>query len=147
MGDDKNEQANKTDANKGQNVNVDDKNETPGNETKKDPGQMIPKSRFDQVNTEKKQAVEALQKVADSMIEDIPEDFRDLVPKGLQPADQINWIRSASAKGIFNPKDVNSPDPKRPASKNKQSVNLEDKTPEEMIDLGVGEDVLKGVEI
>lgn len=147
MGDD-NKQTNTNDANQNAN-NVDDNNAKNANQVndQKDKGNMIPKSRFDQVNTEKKEAIEALQSVADQMVEDIPEEFRDLVPKGLKPAAQISWIRKASAKGLFNPNPENSPDSKRPNASNKQTPDLEGKSPTELISMGVGELDLKGVEI
>ena len=43
-------------------------------------GKTIPKARFDQLNEQKKAAETALKTVVDELIQDIPEDLRDLVP-------------------------------------------------------------------
>jgi len=76
-------------------------------------GNMIPKSRFDQVNEQKKSAEAALKTVVDELIQDIPEDMRDLVP-AIQPAEQIKWIRNAIQRGVFTKKADSGPDAKRP---------------------------------
>lgn len=75
---------------------------------------MIPKSRFDQVNFQKKEAIDALKSVADLMAEEVPEKFKNLVPD-LAPAQKIEWIRQAQKSGIFDLKLENGLDSKRPA--------------------------------
>ncbi len=79
-------------------------------------GSMIPKTRFDQVNLQKKEAVEALKQVADSLAEDVPEDFRGLIPE-LPPVDKIAWIRTALKMGIFRNGFNEGIDTKRPGGK------------------------------
>ncbi len=76
---------------------------------------MIPKTRFNQVNEQKKAAEQALKEVVTELVEDISEDLRDLVPN-LPPADQIKWIRGAMKRGIFGGKagGDSGPDSKRP---------------------------------
>lgn len=77
-------------------------------------GSWIPKSRFNQVNEQKKSAETALAEVVTGMKEDIPEEMRDLVPN-IPPAEQIKWIRDARKKGLFTqPAGESGPDSKRP---------------------------------
>ncbi|WP_027191802.1 hypothetical protein [Fundidesulfovibrio putealis] len=98
---------------------------------------MIPKSRFDQVNTAKKQAEETLQSLVEELKEDIPEKFRELVPN-LPPADQVKWIRTASKAGMFTEKaEPNGPDSKRPGGK--PSVDFSTMSPMEQITLGLNQ--------
>ena len=78
-------------------------------------GNMIPKARFDQLNEQKKAAEAALKTVADELIQDIPEDLRDLIP-AISPGEQIKWLRNAIRRGIFTgkPGGDSGPDSKRP---------------------------------
>ena len=78
--------------------------------------QMIPKSRFDAVNEQRKAALGDLEKLAKNMLEDVPEDLHDLVPN-LPPADVIAWIRRAVKKGIFDRTPQTGLDSKRPGGK------------------------------
>ena len=94
---------------------------------------MIPKARFDQVNQQKKDAIEALKSVADSLAEDVPEDMRDIIPD-LAPAQKITWIRNAIKKGIFNKQAQDGLDTKRPGGK--APVDLSKMQPEQMIATG-----------
>ena len=41
---------------------------------------MIPKTRFDQINEKRKAAETALEEIATTLIEDVPEEMRDNVP-------------------------------------------------------------------
>lgn len=84
-----------------------------GNAADKGGNNMIPKSRFDQLNEQKKSAEAALKTVVDELINDIPEDMRDLVP-AIAPADQIKWIRNAIQRGVFTKKADSGPDSRRP---------------------------------
>lgn len=84
-----------------------------GHDKNVDQKNMIPKSRLDQEIDKRKVAEGELQTVADNLKEDIPEEFKDLIPD-LPPAKLIIWIRSANAKGLFDPKAKESPDKKRP---------------------------------
>lgn len=63
-------------------------------------GHMIPKSRLDGEIAKRRAAEETLAKFADDLLEEVPEEMRDLVP-ALQPADKIAWIRMAKSKGVF----------------------------------------------
>ena len=83
-------------------------NPAPGNDPEKNEN-MIPKSRFDQVNQQKKAAEQELEQVANMLVEDIPADYKDIIPD-LPPADKIKWIKNATKKGIFSNKPAESPD-------------------------------------
>lgn len=78
---------------------------------------MIPKSRFDQVVNQRKAAESALEELAGELIEEVPEDMRDVVPD-LPPAQKIKWLRAAMKKGLFGGNQQPSgPDSKRPGGK------------------------------
>jgi len=119
-------------------VNIDDKDEnkdqttTPG-DTTVNSDNTIPKARFDQVNQQKKDAIEALKAVADSLAEDVPEDMRSLIPE-LTPAAKITWIRQAMKKGIFTKQVESGPGSKRPGGK--QKLDLSQMKPEQMMSAG-----------
>ncbi|MBT3367424.1 MAG: hypothetical protein HN416_09720 [Nitrospina sp.] len=95
---------------------------------------MIPKARFDQVNVQKKEALDALKSVADLMVEDVPEKFKNLVPD-LAPAQRIEWIRLAQKSGIFDLKIENGLDSKRPAG-GKPPLDTSKMEPMEMMSHG-----------
>ena len=112
----------KSDQNKNQNVNTDDKSD-----------HMIPKSRFDQVNTQKKELESTLHGIADDMKAELPEQYQNLVPGELSPAKQIDWIRTAHKSGIFeNQKVKDGLDSKRPS--NKKTQDFSDMNPIELIE-------------
>ena len=78
---------------------------------------MIPKTRFDQVNDKRKAAEAALTEVVDELVEEVPEDMRELIPD-LPAADRIKWIRKAQKAGLFGGGSQSSgPDSKRPGGK------------------------------
>ena len=102
-------------------VNTDVNSENETNQTTTDNAsensdKMIPKARFDQVNSQKKEAIDALKSVADLMAQDVPEAYQSLVPD-LAPAQKIEWIRQAQKSGIFNQQKESGLDAKRPAGK------------------------------
>lgn len=74
---------------------------------------MIPKSRFDSVNEKKKAAEKELQEVANMLTEDVPEDFKDIIPD-LPPSQKIKWIKNAQKKGLFSKQAQESPDNETP---------------------------------
>ena len=78
---------------------------------------MIPKSRFDQVVNQRKEAETALEDIAKELAEEVPEDMRDLIPE-LPAAKKIQWLRAATKKGLFNGNaPSSSPDSKRTGGK------------------------------
>lgn len=89
----------------------------------------VPYARFQQVNEAKKQAETELQAVADGLKEEVPEEFRALIPD-LPPGQLIKWLRQAQAKGIFNPPKAETLDSKRPGDK--KTLDLNAMTPHQM---------------
>ena len=63
--------------------------------------QHIPKSRFDTINLRLKDAVTALEEVAESLAQDVPEQFQSIIPD-LEPGAKIKWIRACQKSGIFD---------------------------------------------
>ena len=118
------------------NVNVNDKDEQNNNVNHDDKSgdKFIPKSRFDEVNQKRKEAEETFKGVVSELIEDIPEDFRDLVPN-VSASDQIKWIRGAIKKGLFTKPESNGPDSKRPGGNPPQDFSK--MSPLEMISQGL----------
>jgi len=101
---------------------------------KPDDKDKIPLSRLNQEIEKRKQSDSALNEIADSLIEDIPEDIRDIIPN-LAPAEKIKWIRNANKKGFFDSKPPgDSPDPKRPGGK--PPADFKDMTPQAIMATG-----------
>ena len=73
----------------------------------------IPKSRLDQEITKRKEAETELKTIADNLKKDVPEEMQELIPE-LSPGKLITWLRSANAKGLFNPQSKEPIDSKRP---------------------------------
>ncbi|MDY0223355.1 MAG: hypothetical protein RBR67_19700 [Desulfobacterium sp.] len=95
---------------------VDDKT-VPVDEPKKTEGNMVPKSRLDQVISQKNEMADTLTGLVDELKADIPEEYQDLIPD-TKPQDQIKWIRAATKKGLFTKSKESGPDSKAP-KKNK----------------------------
>ena len=64
---------------------------------KNDDPNRIPKSRLDQEIEKRKMSETALNEIANTLTEDIPEDMRDIVPD-LPPAQKIKWIKTPPRK-------------------------------------------------
>jgi len=93
-----------------------DQNGTPGSGPDKTE-KTVPYERFQAVNAAKKAAEETLTGLVTELVEDIPEQYRALVPN-IAPADQIKWIREAQKSGLFSTKkEPSGPDSKRPGGK------------------------------
>ena len=82
----------------------------------KDDGSRIPKARLDSEILKRRAAEDELKMIAEDLRKDVPEEFTELVPD-LPPGKLIPWLRSASAKGLFNPKAKEGLDSKRPNDK------------------------------
>lgn len=94
----------------------------------------VPYARFAEVNTQKKAAEAALAEMVESMVQDLPENFRALVPN-LAPADKVKWIAQARAAGVFTASaPTASPDPARPISR--PDVNIDSLSPLQMMQGG-----------
>ena len=65
----------------------------------------VPISRLNEEIEKRKGLETELKGVADRLIEDIPEDFKTLVPD-LPPGKLIPWLKDATAKGLFTSKEV-----------------------------------------
>jgi anti-sigma28 factor (negative regulator of flagellin synthesis) len=95
----------------------------------------VPYERFQKVNEAKKQAEETLSAIATELLEDVPDDMRDIVPD-LPPADKIKWLRNAIKKGVFTSKvETSGPDSKRPGGKT--TPDYDTMSPSELISLGL----------
>ncbi|RJP90944.1 MAG: hypothetical protein C4518_08600 [Desulfobacteraceae bacterium] len=76
----------------------------------------IPLSRLNQEIEKRKLSESQLKEFADSFIESVPEEMRDLIPD-LPPGQKIKWIQNATQKGLFNQQAPDGIDTKRPAGK------------------------------
>lgn len=79
-------------------------------------GVMIPKSRFDEVNIQKKEALEALDSIASGYVEEVPEEMRHLIPD-LPPLAKVHWIRAALKENLFRKPLEQGLDTRRPGGK------------------------------
>ena len=94
---------------------------------------MVPKARLDEVIAQRKRAEGVIQGVVEELREDIPEEFRDLIPD-LEPTEQVKWIRGAIRKGLFTQPNASGPDAKRPGGK--PPTDFENLSPGEMRAMG-----------
>lgn len=124
----------KQNQNQNQDQNPNPDNGTSGSGPEK-PEKTVPYERFQKVNDAKKQAEETLAGLVAELVEDIPEQFRALVPD-LPPAAKITWIRNAQKSGIFTAKpEPSGPDSKRPGGKS--PVDTAGMSPQDLITLGL----------
>lgn len=77
-------------------------------------GPMIPKHRLDQEIGKRKALEDEVSQLVDTIIAEVPERFRDLIPAGLTPAEKVNWIALAKAKGLFADAPVPETDQEKP---------------------------------
>lgn len=63
---------------------------------------MIPKSRLDKEIARRKELETQLNALASEVLSAVPEDFRDLIPEGLSPAQKVAWVKKAKEKGLFD---------------------------------------------
>ena len=73
--------------------------------------------------------------VADGLLEDVPEEFKDVVPD-LPPGKLIAWLRNASRKGLFDKPSTESLDSKR--ANKKETTDLSGLSPAQMMSAGFG---------
>ncbi|MDA3897702.1 MAG: hypothetical protein PF482_16330 [Desulfobacteraceae bacterium] len=83
---------------------------------KPDDKDKIPLSRLNQEIEKRKLSDNQLKEIADGFIESVPEEMRDLVPD-LPHGQKIKWIQNAAKKGLFNQKNSDGIDTKRPSGK------------------------------
>ncbi|MFZ2634415.1 MAG: hypothetical protein WAX48_22765, partial [Desulfosalsimonadaceae bacterium] len=87
-----------------------------GHEKPADDKDKIPLSRLNQEIEKRKLSESQLKEFADSFVESVPEEMRDLIPD-LPPGQKIKWIQNATQKGLFNQQAPDGIDTKRPAGK------------------------------
>ena len=108
--------------------------------TKPEPG-AIPYSRFAEVVEQRKGLESTLSAIIDGMVNELPEDMRDLVPN-LPPTEKAAWIRSAKERGLFgkgsetDSHPANSPDAKRPGGKT--PIDFDGMSPMQKLQFGFG---------
>lgn len=82
----------------------------------------VPLSRLNQEIDKRKLAEKELKTIADSLKADIQEEYQELIPD-LPPGKLVVWLRSANAKGLFNPPFKESLDTKRPGDKKPENLD------------------------
>lgn len=65
------------------------------------------KEQYENAQEELKGNEQALKQIAEDRIEQLPEEYRDLVPEGTVQ-DQLEWLRKADSSGIFKEKEAKS---------------------------------------
>jgi hypothetical protein len=91
---------------------------------KSEPGN-VPYARFQEVVEQRKGLEATLNTLIDGLVQELPEDMRDLVPN-LPPAEKAAWIRHAQQRGLFAKAQADagsSPDAKRPGGKQPQDYS------------------------
>jgi len=88
----------------------------------------VPISRLNE-EIEKRKALETeLGTVAEKLIEDVPEDFKSLVPD-LPPGKKIAWVKDAMAKGVFTSKEVDNNSLDKKVATDKKVIDSENMSP------------------
>jgi len=103
-----------------------------GHENAADKGK-IPRSRLNEEIQKRKAVEDHMQKIADELRLDVPEEFQDLIPD-VAPAEQCKWIRGAQAKGLFDSKEPAPIDNKKPNDKKPES--FEGMSPQSIMSMG-----------
>ncbi|MBG0789851.1 MAG: hypothetical protein H0S80_05060 [Desulfovibrionaceae bacterium] len=79
----------------------------------------VPQSRLNKEIDKRKAAESALETFANEAAEEVPEEFRALIPN-LPPAERVKWMRDATKSGLFNRTTAeDGPGAERPASPKK----------------------------
>ena len=100
---------------------------------KNDDGDKVPLSRLNQ-EIEKRKASEAqLNKLADQLVEDVPEDKRSIIPD-LPPGAKISWLRTAFRMDFFGEQKASPLDTKRPGDQ--KPANYEGLSPQAIMAQG-----------
>lgn len=83
---------------------------------------MIPKARLDE-EIGKRRALETdYADLADTILAEIPENLKALIPSELGPAAKVKWFREAKKTGVFDAKRVPETDQGRPQTTPKDHV-------------------------
>jgi uncharacterized protein (UPF0335 family) len=100
---------------------------------KNDDKNKIPRSRLNQEIDKRKAAEVELQTIAEDLKKDVPEEMQGLIPD-LPAAKLVVWLRSANAKGLFDPKSKESIDSKKPGDK--KPIDFETMSPQAIMASG-----------
>jgi hypothetical protein len=95
----------------------------------------IPRHRLNEEIEKRKASEKTLKEVADNLVEDIPEDKRNIVPD-LPPAAKIAWLKDAFKMGFFEDKKTESIDSKRPGDL--KPTNFDNMSPQAIMATGYG---------
>ena len=96
-------------------------------------GDRIPKCRLDQEISKRKVIEKALNLIAEKLKADVPEEYQNLVPD-LESSKLIDWLQNASAKGLFDEKQIENIDTKRPGDK--KPTDFEGMSPQTIMSMG-----------
>jgi len=95
----------------------------------------VPISRLNEEIEKRKGLETELKGVADRLIEDVPEEFKTLVPD-LPPGKLIPWLKDATAKGMFTSKEVNNDSIDTKIASDKKVVDSENLSPIDRMSTG-----------
>ena len=73
---------------------------------------MIPKARLDEEIAKRRALESELANTADSILADVPEKLKSLIPEGVSAQDKVKWFQKAKATGVFDAKPDASTDAK-----------------------------------
>ena len=95
----------------------------------------VPISRLNE-EIEKRKALETeLGTVAEKLVEDVPEEFKALIPD-LPAGKKITWIKDATAKGLFTSKEVDNDSLDKKIASDKKVTDGESLSPVDRIATG-----------
>jgi hypothetical protein len=81
------------------------------------PDHMIPKARLDEEIGKRRTLETEYAEFAESVLAEIPDNLKPLVPAELSPGAKLKWFREAKKTGVFNAKpDVPETDKGKPAT-------------------------------
>jgi len=92
---------------------------------------MIPKARLDAEISKRRELESTLTGLVEEMRQEIPEQFRGIIPEGLSPAQTLAWMRKATTAGLFAGPAKDGPDSKRPSGK--PSLDFDNLSPQAMM--------------
>lgn len=61
-------------------------------------------------DTKIKEYEELISKLLETKLEQIPEEYKELIPDNLNLSQKLNWLDKAESKGLFNKKENKKPD-------------------------------------
>lgn len=92
-------------------------NAAPATDAAKSTDHMIPKARLDEEIGKRRTLETEYAEFAESVLAEIPDNLKPLVPAELNPGAKLKWFREAKKTGVFNAKpDVPETDKGKPAT-------------------------------